>query len=203
MHRTLESGRSCGAARAAITVAIPAFVPEIPGSRKSTPEHDRGHAKGSIRTRRGSSPKDGNGTSRQSSDRSRLPEIEAPASDRNAGPTACSCRRDRGVPLRIILTAPPGHRLSGLSLGRDQGQITKADLMPQAGTLKTTTSNYLDLIRTDTVYRLPPYQRDCVWTEERWENLRDDITNLYQTPASGHPRSLHYGRTGHPDEQRP
>ena len=57
-----------------------------------------------------------------------------------------------------------------------------------AGTniLNTRTINYLELIGNGRSYRVPPYQRDYSWSEERWEDLWNDIADLRSRPEDRH-----------------
>lgn len=52
--------------------------------------------------------------------------------------------------------------------------------------LNTRTINYLELIGNGRHYRVPPYQRDYSWTEERWEDLWHDIVDMRSTPDDRH-----------------
>ena len=57
-----------------------------------------------------------------------------------------------------------------------------------AGTniLNTRTINYLELIGNGRSYRVPPYQRDYSWSEDQWEDLWNDITELGPQPEDRH-----------------
>ena len=58
--------------------------------------------------------------------------------------------------------------------------------MSRTNVLNTATVNYLELIASGKTYRVPPYQRDYAWTEEEWEDLRNDILDLRRQPESRH-----------------
>jgi Protein of unknown function DUF262/Protein of unknown function (DUF1524) len=50
--------------------------------------------------------------------------------------------------------------------------------MAKANLLNTSTATFLELIGNGRTYRVPPYQRDYSWTEEHWEDLWSDLTEL-------------------------
>ena len=52
--------------------------------------------------------------------------------------------------------------------------------------LNTRTINYLELIGNGRSYRVPPYQRDYSWSEDQWEDLWNDITDLGSRPEDRH-----------------
>ena len=58
--------------------------------------------------------------------------------------------------------------------------------MRRTNVLNTTTVDYLGLIGNGKTYRVPPYQRDYAWTEERWEDLWNDVLDLRERPESRH-----------------
>ncbi len=47
--------------------------------------------------------------------------------------------------------------------------------------LDTRTTNFLELIGNGKIYHVPPYQRDYSWTEEQWEDLWNDVTEMHAT----------------------
>ena len=57
-----------------------------------------------------------------------------------------------------------------------------------AGTniLNTRTINYLELIGNGRSYRVPPYQHEYSWSEDQWEDLWNDITDLGSRPEDRH-----------------
>jgi Protein of unknown function DUF262/Protein of unknown function (DUF1524) len=59
--------------------------------------------------------------------------------------------------------------------------------MAKANLLNTSTATFLELIGNGRTYRVPPYQRDYSWTEEQWEDLWADLTEL-----AGLPNETHY-----------
>ncbi len=58
--------------------------------------------------------------------------------------------------------------------------------MAKANLLKTTTNNYLELVGNGRIYRVPPFQRDYSWKEEHWEDLWNDIVEVYDKNDEGH-----------------
>lgn len=52
--------------------------------------------------------------------------------------------------------------------------------------LNTNTVNYLDLLGNGKIYRVPPYQRDYSWTIEQWEDLWNDILDMYGQKGHRH-----------------
>lgn len=59
--------------------------------------------------------------------------------------------------------------------------------MAKPNLLNTSTATFLELIGNGRTYRVPPYQRDYSWTEEQWEDLWTDLTEL-----ADHPEDTHY-----------
>lgn len=58
--------------------------------------------------------------------------------------------------------------------------------MAKANLLNTSTSTLLELIGNGRTYRVPAYQRDYSWTEEQWEDLWTDLTELVDRPDETH-----------------
>jgi Protein of unknown function DUF262/Protein of unknown function (DUF1524) len=58
--------------------------------------------------------------------------------------------------------------------------------MAKANLLNTSTATFLELIGNGRTYRVPPYQRDYSWTEEQWEDLWADLTELADLPNETH-----------------
>lgn len=58
--------------------------------------------------------------------------------------------------------------------------------MAKSTLLNTSTATFLELIGNGRTYRVPPYQRDYSWTEEQWEDLWADLTDLAAQPESTH-----------------
>ena len=58
--------------------------------------------------------------------------------------------------------------------------------MARSNVLNTRTINYLELIGNGKHYRVPPYQRDYSWSEEQWEDLWNDLTDLREDPDERH-----------------
>ena len=58
--------------------------------------------------------------------------------------------------------------------------------MARANLLNTETRSFLDLVGNGKVYRVPPYQRDYSWSDEQWEDLWKDISDLQGQPDQRH-----------------
>ena len=58
--------------------------------------------------------------------------------------------------------------------------------MSRANVLRTNSVNYFELIANGKTCRVPPYRRDCAWTEEEWEDFWNDIPDLRRQPGSRH-----------------
>jgi hypothetical protein len=58
--------------------------------------------------------------------------------------------------------------------------------MAKTNLLNTGTSTFLELIGNGRTYRVPAYQRDYSWTEEQWEDLWTDLTELADRPEETH-----------------
>ena len=58
--------------------------------------------------------------------------------------------------------------------------------MSRTNVLNTTTVNYLELIGNGKTYRVPAYQRDYAWTEEKWEDFWNDVLDLRQRSDGRH-----------------
>jgi len=58
--------------------------------------------------------------------------------------------------------------------------------MARANLLNTETRSFLDLVGNGKVYRVPMYQRDYSWSDEHWEDLWKDITDLRSQPDQRH-----------------
>ena len=58
--------------------------------------------------------------------------------------------------------------------------------MRTSNLLNTNTLNFQDLIGNGKSYSVPPFQRDYSWTQEQWEDLWLDITELRPDPKSRH-----------------
>jgi len=58
--------------------------------------------------------------------------------------------------------------------------------MAKSNLLNTSTATFLELIGNGRTYRVPPYQRDYSWTEEQWEDLWTDLTELADQPEDTH-----------------
>ncbi len=58
--------------------------------------------------------------------------------------------------------------------------------MAKANLLNTSTSNVVELVGNGRVFTVPQYQRDYSWTEEQWEDLWNDITELVTRPDDSH-----------------
>jgi len=52
--------------------------------------------------------------------------------------------------------------------------------------VNTRTTNFLELVGNGRTYRVPPYQRDYLWSEEQWEDLWTDIVALRGRPDERH-----------------
>ncbi len=59
-------------------------------------------------------------------------------------------------------------------------------LMSKANLLNTRTSNYLELVSNGRIYRAPPFQRDYSWEEEQWEDLWNDLDEMFDKPEERH-----------------
>ena len=58
--------------------------------------------------------------------------------------------------------------------------------MSRTNVLNTTTVNYLELIGNGKTCRVPAYRRDYAWTEEKWEDFRNDVLELRQQSDGRH-----------------
>lgn len=58
--------------------------------------------------------------------------------------------------------------------------------MARINLLDTRTTSFGDLIGNGKIYRVPPFQRDYSWTEEKWEDLWQDILILHTNPTASH-----------------
>ncbi len=58
--------------------------------------------------------------------------------------------------------------------------------MAKANLLNTSTATFLELIGNGRTFRVPAYQRDYSWTEEQWEDLWSDLTDLADRPDETH-----------------
>lgn len=67
-----------------------------------------------------------------------------------------------------------------MAQGRYSPEMAKANL------LNTSTSNVVELVGNGRVFTVPQYQRDYSWTEEQWEDLWNDITELAGRPDDSH-----------------
>ena len=50
--------------------------------------------------------------------------------------------------------------------------------MARTNLLDTRTTNLLELVSNGRIFRVPPYQRDYSWSEEQWEDLWNDVSDL-------------------------
>ena len=58
--------------------------------------------------------------------------------------------------------------------------------MAGSNILDTRTVNYMELIGNGRKYKVPAYQRDYSWSEEQWEDLWNDITDLAESSDRRH-----------------
>ena len=54
--------------------------------------------------------------------------------------------------------------------------------MHRAGILDTRTVDYLELVGSGRIWRVPPFQRDYSWSRDQWEDLWNDIADLRADP---------------------
>jgi len=59
--------------------------------------------------------------------------------------------------------------------------------MAKTNLLNTSTTNFMELLGNGRIYRVPRYQRDYSWTEEQWEDLWNDLSDL-----AGNAENIHY-----------
>lgn len=53
--------------------------------------------------------------------------------------------------------------------------------MAASNVLETSTVSLSDVIGNGKIYEVPPYQRDYSWKKDQWEDLWNDIINIYQS----------------------
>lgn len=58
--------------------------------------------------------------------------------------------------------------------------------MARINLLDTRTASLGDLISNRKIYKVPPFQRDYSWKQEHWEDLWQDILQLYHNPGVSH-----------------
>ena len=58
--------------------------------------------------------------------------------------------------------------------------------MAVSNLLDTSTVSLSDVIGNGKTYIVPPYQRDYSWKKDQWEDLWNDIMNVYET------QNVHY-----------
>ncbi len=58
--------------------------------------------------------------------------------------------------------------------------------MDPSSVLNATTQSFADLMANGKTYAVPPFQRDYSWTEQEWEDLWFDVTNLESEGDAGH-----------------
>ncbi len=58
--------------------------------------------------------------------------------------------------------------------------------MAKTNLLNTHTTNFLELVGNGKIFRVPPFQRNYSWEEEQWEDLWNDIVELWGKPDDRH-----------------
>jgi len=62
--------------------------------------------------------------------------------------------------------------------------------MASSNLLDTKTFSFNEIIGNGKIYKVPPYQRDYSWSEDNWEDLWNDISNIYEKDESHYMGSI-------------